>query len=143
MKNAAALIGGVVFGLGLTVSGMADPAKVLAFLTLSAAWDPSLLFVMASALVVTGLTLRRSAPLAAEAFMVPQTSRIDGRLCLGAALFGAGWGLAGYCPGPALVGGFLLDARALAFLSTFAAGVIAYEAIDSRMALRSALTADG
>ncbi len=103
-----ALAAGVLFGVGLILSGMANPAKVLNFLDVAGAWDPSLAFVMAGAIAVAApgfwLVRRRAVPLAAAQFMVPPADApVDRRLILGAALFGVGWGLAGFCPGPALV----------------------------------------
>jgi uncharacterized membrane protein YedE/YeeE len=105
-----ALAAGLLFGAGLAVSGMHDPAKVLGFLDVAAiasgGWDPSLAFVMAGGLAVTlpafWYARRRKAPLAAPAFQTPTATAIDKRLMLGALLFGGGWGLVGYCPGPAL-----------------------------------------
>ena len=105
-----ALAAGLLFGAGLAVSGMYDPAKVLGFLDVAAiasgGWDPSLAFVMAGGLAVTlpafWYARRRKAPLAAPAFQTPTATAIDKRLMLGALLFGGGWGLVGYCPGPAL-----------------------------------------
>ena len=105
-----ALVAGLLFGAGLAVSGMHDPAKVLGFLDIAAiasgGWDPSLAFVMAGGLAVTlpafWYARRRKAPLAAPAFQTPTATAIDKRLMLGALLFGGGWGLVGYCPGPAL-----------------------------------------
>ncbi len=102
---------GLLFGTGLIVSGMSNPAKVLNFLDVSAiatgAWDASLAFVMAGAVGVTfvgyKLVLRRAKPLMADRFHLPTRVSVDSRLVIGAALFGAGWGLAGFCPGPALV----------------------------------------
>jgi uncharacterized membrane protein YedE/YeeE len=106
----AALLSGLLFGAGLVVSQMVDPAKVQGFLDFggipAGAWDPSLAFVMAGALAITApgywLVLRRTAPVAAPKFLVPTRKDIDARLVSGAALFGIGWGLAGYCPGPAV-----------------------------------------
>lgn len=105
-----ALVAGLLFGAGLAISGMHDPAKVLGFLDIGAVanggWDPSLAFVMAGGLAVTLPAFwharRRKAPLAAPSFQTPTATGIDKRLMLGALLFGAGWGLVGYCPGPAL-----------------------------------------
>ena len=107
MKAWPALISGALFGLGLTLSGMSDPAKVLGFLNVTGVWMPDLIFVMGGAVVVTLIVtpwvLRRQAPLMAPAFSLPGKQLLDRRLLGGAALFGIGWGLSGYCPGPALV----------------------------------------
>lgn len=107
LRNVAALAVGLTFGAGLLVSGMTQPAKVLGFLDLFGAWDPSLLFVMGGAVTVYGiayrLILRRERPLFADAFVLPARSAIDAKLIGGAALFGVGWGLGGYCPGPSIV----------------------------------------
>ncbi|MGF1641877.1 MAG: DUF6691 family protein [Rhodospirillales bacterium] len=111
-RTLVAALAGLVFGAGLAVSQMIDPAKVLAFLDLAAIadgrWDPSLALVMAGALGVTAvgyrLAFRRRRPLCAEAYAVPTRRTVDGRLVAGAVLFGAGWGLVGYCPGPAIAG---------------------------------------
>lgn len=102
----AALAAGLLFGVGLVVSQMSSPTKVLAFLDVAGNWDPSLALVMGAALLVTlpafRLILGRSQPLFDERFHLPVNSSIDLRLLLGAAIFGIGWGLAGFCPGPAL-----------------------------------------
>jgi uncharacterized membrane protein YedE/YeeE len=107
MKAWPALLSGVLFGLGLTLSGMSDPAKVLGFLNITGAWIPDLVFVMGGAVVVTffitPLVTAREAPLLASAFSLPSKQLLDRRLVGGAVLFGIGWGLSGYCPGPALV----------------------------------------
>lgn len=106
-RHLIALAVGVVFGVGLLVSGMTQPAKVLAFLDVTGEWDPSLMFVMGGAIPIYALAyrlaLRRSRPLLADAFVLPTRSTLDGKLIGGAALFGVGWGLSGYCPGPAVV----------------------------------------
>ena len=106
MKLIFALIAGVVFGTGIAVSGMMDPAKVLNFFDIAGTWDPSLAFVMGGALVVTfigyRLVWRRSAPLFGGRFQIPGSTAIDGRLIGGSALFGVGWGIAGFCPGAAI-----------------------------------------
>jgi len=121
----AALLSGLLFGAGLVLSGMADPAKVLAFLRLGPGWDPALGFVMGGALAVTlpgfAWLRRRPRPFGAEAFANPG-GVVDRRLLRGAALFGLGWGLAGYCPGPAVVSAGLLQGAGLVFLPAMLAG---------------------
>lgn len=97
---------GLLFGLGIVISGMANPAKVLNFFDLAGSWDPSLIFVMGGALITTFIgyrfVLKREAPLLAERFLIPTSNQIDARLIGGSALFGVGWGIAGFCPGGAL-----------------------------------------
>ena len=105
MRPAIAALAGLIFGIGLTISEMTNPAKVLAFLDLfSGQWDPSLIFVMGGGIVVYGLGLfilrRRESPVLAPRFEFPLKTRIDGQLVMGSALFGVGWGLVGLCPGP-------------------------------------------
>jgi uncharacterized membrane protein YedE/YeeE len=106
MKLTIALIAGLVFGLGLSLGGMTQPAVVLGFLDLFGAWDPRLMFVMAGAVLTTAigyrLVFRRGRPLFESDFQLPLAKRFDARLIAGSALFGMGWGIAGYCPGPAL-----------------------------------------
>ena len=105
-KNIAALIAGLLFGLGLAISQMTNPAKVLNFLDITGTWDPTLAFVMGGAVLVTLISfrfiLKQDRPLFEGQFHLPTRSDIDGRLLGGAALFGIGWGLAGYCPGPGI-----------------------------------------
>lgn len=105
-RDAAALLAGVLFGVGLTVSQMINPRKVLAFLDLAGDWDPSLALTMGGALLVTAIgyrvVLRRPRPAWDDAFRLPGKSPVTLRLVSGAALFGVGWGLGGYCPGPAI-----------------------------------------
>lgn len=106
MKFAVAIFTGWLFGLGLAVSGMANPGKVIGFLDLAGAWDPTLALVMGGALLVTlpgfRWVLRRGRPWLAQKLELPTRSDIDLRLLVGAALFGIGWGIAGLCPGPAI-----------------------------------------
>lgn len=146
MKPLAALVAGVVFGVGLVLSGMTEPGNVISFLNLAPSWSPALLFVMGSALVVTGigyrLAGRRSAPLFDTAFHRPTARGIDRRLMIGAGLFGIGWGIAGYCPGPAIVGAFLLDSRALLFVAAYMVGTLVFE-LWERTAQARAAQADG
>ena len=106
MKALLALLSGLLFGVGLSLGGMTRPAVVLGFLDVFGQWDPRLLFVMAGAVITTAvgyrLVLRRRQPWLAASFQLPTSRRFDARLVGGAAVFGIGWGLAGYCPGPAL-----------------------------------------
>lgn len=103
-QGIAAVAAGLLFGIGLALSGMTRPSKVIGFLDVTGDWDPSLMGVMGGAIavyaVVAALVTRRPAPLAAERFALPTRRDIDPRLVAGAAIFGVGWGLAGYCPGP-------------------------------------------
>lgn len=108
MSMFAAFVSGALFALGLSLSGMTEPARVIGFLDITGAWDPSLAFVMGGAVSVYALLYRLivrrlDQPLVADAFHLPTRARPDTKLLVGAALFGAGWGLAGLCPGPALV----------------------------------------
>jgi uncharacterized protein len=107
MRPFVAFAAGVLFAIGLGISGMTHPSKVLAFLDVTGDWDPSLAFVMGGGvlvnLVVFRLALRRGAPLLAPSFSLPVKSALDPPLVLGATIFGVGWGIGGFCPGPALV----------------------------------------
>jgi uncharacterized protein len=129
-----ALIAGVLFGLGLTVSHMIDPAKVLGFLDIAGDWDPSLAFVMLGALIVAtpayALSRRLRAPLCAEEFAPPAASQIDQRLIVGALLFGVGWGLVGYCPGPALASIGFGGGRTLLFVAAMLVGMAVFTSIN-------------
>lgn len=129
---------GLVFGLGLLVSGMTNPAKVLAFLDVAAlfrgTWDPSLALVMAGAIAVTlpgyRLVLRRRQPLLAERFQLPSVTQLDSRIVVGPALFGIGWGLAGLCPGPLLASLAFGDRATLLFGAAMLAGMTAARWLD-------------
>jgi uncharacterized protein len=120
---AIAGLGGLLFGCGLTVSAMIDPAKVLGFLDIAGDWDPSLILVMAGAIPIAALGYALSARAAPQ----PSRSGIDRRLLCGAALFGIGWGLVGYCPGPALAALSLGDARTVLFVAAMLAGMAGFE----------------
>lgn len=123
-----AFLAGTLFGLGLTISRMIDPAKVLGFLDIAGDWDPSLALVMAGALGVMFMAYRMmglpSAPLCADAFRVPTRRDIDGRLVAGAVLFGAGWGLVGLCPGPAISGLALGRHEIVVFVAAMLVGML-------------------
>lgn len=112
-------IAGLLFGLGLAVSGMTDPARVLGFLDLAGQWDPTLMFVLGGAVVTSffgyRLVFKRSAPMIGDRFQLPTRRDLDARLLAGSALFGTGWGLSGYCPGPAIasIGGISLPLAAM------------------------------
>jgi uncharacterized membrane protein YedE/YeeE len=122
-----AALAGLIFGLGLVVSGMVLPVKVLGFLDLAGAWDPSLAFVMGGAITV-GLPVFAWARRAK--LKLPDSTRIDRRLVGGSLLFGIGWGLAGLCPGPALVVAGLGDAKALGFVAAMLAGMAIFELLE-------------
>ena len=131
MRIVAALLTGLIFGLGLTISDMINPAKVLGFLDILGNWDPSLAFVMGGALIVTFIGFRiakaKDKPVFEEKFHFPTNTTIDAKLIIGAVLFGAGWGLVGLCPGPAIsaltVGGLPI----LYFVGAMFAGMVAFD----------------
>jgi uncharacterized membrane protein YedE/YeeE len=118
---------GLLFGLGLVVSGMSDPAKVLNFLDIAGTWDPSLAFVMGGAVIVAffgyRVVLQRKAPIFDTTFHLPKRTDIDSQLIVGPALFGIGWGLGGFCPGPALTALGLAAPGTLAFVPTMFVGM--------------------
>jgi uncharacterized membrane protein YedE/YeeE len=122
-----ALISGTLFGAGLALSGMLNPARVRGFLDLFGHWDPTLAFVMGGALVVMGIAWRiqprMKRPIACEEFSLPGTSLIDKKLITGAVLFGIGWGLAGLCPGPALASLAIYPGKVIIFVIAMAAGM--------------------
>lgn len=138
MQILTSLLAGLVFGLGLLLSGMADPAKVLGFLDLAGAWDPSLALVMAGAIAVGlpafALARRRSVSLLGAPMRLPTARQIDRRLVGGSLLFGIGWGVAGFCPGPALVALGMGLAPALVFVAAMMAGMGLFETIERRRA---------
>ena len=122
-----AFVAGSLFGLGLSVSRMIDPAKVLGFLDVAGNWDPSLALVMAGALTVMAIAYRiakgRGAPLFSNAFNIPTRRDIDSRLAAGATIFGVGWGLVGFCPGPAISGLALGRYEVFVFVLAMLAGM--------------------
>ncbi len=128
MAIAVTFLASLLFGLGLVVSGLANPAKVQNFLDVAGAWDPSLAFTMAAAVATTALgfwfVLKRDTPLFSEVFHLPTAEEIDGKLIAGAALFGVGWGLVGYCPGPAITALTLGGVPTLTFVAAMLAGMM-------------------
>jgi uncharacterized membrane protein YedE/YeeE len=129
-----ALAVGLLFGIGLIVSGMSDPSKVLGFLDLAGRWDPSLAFVMGGAIAVGLVAFRfaaqRDRALLGEVMRLPTASQIDRRLVLGGLAFGAGWGLAGYCPGPALASIASGGAKPLIFTAAMLAGMAIFAVLE-------------
>ncbi|MGH8516291.1 MAG: DUF6691 family protein [Panacagrimonas sp.] len=127
MRSIVALFAGVLFGMGLMLGGMTDPAKVIGFLDLAGRWDPSLAFVMGGALCVTlpafQLLLRRGRPLLEQRFFMPTRTDLDARLIGGAVLFGVGWGIAGLCPGPAVANLAFGSPQVLAFVAAMIVGM--------------------
>jgi len=132
----ASWVAGVIFGLGLIVSGMADPAKVLGFLDLAGAWDPSLAFVMAGAISVAAVAFamarKRTVSFLGAAMNLPKTRRTDRRLVAGSLMFGIGWGVAGFCPGPGLVALGMGEIKALVFVVAMLAGMELYVVLERR-----------
>jgi hypothetical protein len=130
-QSIIALAAGTLFGAGLALSGMADPQRVQAFLDLGGAWDPTLAFVMAGAVLVMliawAVQRRMAKPLAVGRFDLPDTRRIDAKLALGALLFGAGWGIGGLCPGPALADLAIAPDRAALFVAAMLAGMAVHK----------------
>ncbi len=137
------LLAGVIFGAGLTLSDMVNPARVLNFLDVAGSWDPTLIFVMAGGLAVTTLgyklILRRSSPVADDRFHLPTRRQIDLPLVGGAALFGVGWGLAGICPGPAFADLVTLEPKVLLFVAAMLVGMIVTRAWRDRVYAMKAL----
>jgi len=142
MYNFVSLLAGAVFGLGLQVSGMANPAKVLGFLDLAGPWDPSLALVMAGAIAIAsmafGIAGRRPLSLMGQEIKLPSSRTVDRRLVAGSLLFGIGWGIAGFCPGPALVAFGMGEGKAVVFVVAMLAGMGAFELLERRANARNA-----
>jgi uncharacterized protein len=136
MQLAASFLAGLVFGLGLILSGMANPAKVLGFLDLAGAWDPSLAFVMAGAIAVGlfafAIARKRTVSYLGLGMKLPSARRVDRRLIGGSVLFGIGWGIAGFCPGPGLVALGMGELKALVFVVAMLAGMGLFERLERR-----------
>lgn len=141
MNQLSLLFSGLLFGAGLVLSGMTDPAKVIGFLDVGGAWDPSLAFVMGGAVLVhaTGRRLMRGArtPWFTGDFSAPLRTHIDRALVIGSALFGVGWALAGYCPGPALVALGSGSIGAISFVAFMLLGMLLYQVMHRRWGQRS------
>ena len=139
-----ALLSGMLFSLGLAVSGMVNPAKVLAFLDLAGTWDPTLAFVMLGALVVTTpafhFVLKRRQPWFAPRFALPTKTDLEPRLVFGAALFGIGWGLSGLCPGPAVTDLVTGQGGIVLFVIAMVAGMLLSDGFDTKAQVRAAVT---
>ena len=128
MNKIISLVSGIIFGFGLTVSSMTNPAKVLGFLDLFGYWDPSLIFVMIGAIIASSpfffLTKSKRKPLFAQSFSIPEAKKIDTKLIFGSSLFGIGWGSVGLCPGPAISSLALLNNYSLAFIVSMFLGFL-------------------
>ena len=126
MIRLISLLSGIIFGLGLTISGMVNPQKVLGFLNLFGEWDPSLIFVMVGAIIIFApmhfIFKRKSRPIFAKEFQIINNRNIDKKLLIGSGLFGAGWGLAGLCPGPAISSISFLNPNSLIFVLSMFVG---------------------
>ena len=146
MKNLSVFLIACVFSLGLCISGLVAPRKVLAFLDLFGAWDPSLIFTMGGGLVVAGVsyfaTRSRGVSLFGDAMQIPSNTALDARLIGGSLLFGIGWGLSGVCPGPALVNLGFLSAPAAVFVVAMLAGMALYELFNRLGTSRTSVAVD-
>ena len=142
MRLILSYIGGLIFGLGISLSGMANPAKVLNFFDIAGTWDPSLIFVMGGALIVTFIgyrvVLRREAPVCDTQFHVPSSRTIDAKLIGGSLVFGVGWGIAGFCPGGALPAIGTGRAEVLVFCAALVAGILLAKTLQTRAATKAA-----
>ena len=132
----ASLICGLLFGLGLLISGMSNPARVLNFLDLSANWDATLAFVMGGAILVAAPGMvwvrKRNKPMFANKFDIPSSKTIDAKLILGSAAFGIGWGISGFCPGPAVVAIASLQTDVLLFVGAMIVGMLAQHFVTAK-----------
>lgn len=136
-KNLISFLVGLLFAIGLGISGMTNPQKVLSFLDIFGSWDPSLMFVMIGAigthLVAFKLITKRKAPMLDEKFHIPTNKKIGARLIIGSVLFGAGWGLAGFCPGPAIVSLATEQTSVAIFVLSMIAGMIIFKLFETKL----------
>lgn len=141
MRHILTFLTGILFGTGISLSGMANPAKVINFFDITGTWDPSLAFVMGGAVIVTfigyRLVFRRQAPVFEPSFDLPQNRRLDARLLTGAGIFGVGWGIAGFCPGGALPALGTLNADVVVFVGALIAGMLVTRVLSDRAAART------
>jgi uncharacterized membrane protein YedE/YeeE len=146
MRLLISFVLGLVFGIGLYVSGMTQPSKVLGFLDIFGDWDPSLAFVMTGAvaigLVAFSFARRRSRTFLGDELRLPRITKIDTPLVVGSLIFGIGWGLSGICPGPGIVDVGFLDWRALVFVVSMAAGMVIERLIEDALGARSLVSKD-
>jgi uncharacterized membrane protein YedE/YeeE len=147
MNRLSEFLVGLLFGLGLMLSGMTDPGKVLGFLDLAGAWDPSLALVMGGAIAVGvvafAIAKRRTVTFFGGALYWPESNAVDKRLVLGSLVFGLGWGLAGFCPGPAVVSLAAGQPKAAAFVVAMLAGMALFELLDRRLQRGAAAQGEG
>lgn len=141
MRSFIYFLAGLLFSWGLVISGMTQPAKVIGFLDVGGDWDASLAFVMGGAVLVHSiayrLMMKRPSPFFAHSFSLPDKRDVDRRLVLGSAFFGVGWGLLGYCPGPALVSLATGSSEVLLFVGSMLVSMALYSRIPARLALRA------
>jgi uncharacterized membrane protein YedE/YeeE len=144
MRSILTLLVGILFGTGISLSGMANPAKVINFFDIAGTWDPSLGFVMGGAVIVAFVgyrtVLRRPTPVFEPTFDIPQNRRIDAKLLSGAAIFGVGWGIAGFCPGGALPALGTLNPNVIVFVVALVVGMMATRVVSGWISTRSADT---
>jgi uncharacterized membrane protein YedE/YeeE len=133
----SSFISGLIFALGLGIAGMTRPQKIIAFLDIGGAWNPALIFVMGAAVIVFGVTYilirKRNTPLFANEWHVPKSGPVSRSLIVGSLLFGIGWGLAGYCPGPAIVSLASFQTSSLIFVSSMIAGMLSFKIFDIKV----------
>ncbi|PTX53811.1 hypothetical protein C8N43_3854 [Litoreibacter ponti] len=141
MRTLVTFLIGALFGTGIAMSGMANPAKVINFFDIAGSWDPSLAFVMGGAVIVTyvgyRLVLRRPNPVYEPVFDIPTNRQLDAKLFTGAGIFGVGWGIAGFCPGGALPALGTLDSRVSIFCAALIAGMVLTRFVTNRARLRA------
>ncbi len=140
-NNLASLVVGLIFGFGLTISGMTQPAKVIGFLDIFGQWDPSLIFVMGGSILIHFFTYRlirkRNSPLFSLDWHLPKRTKITPTLMIGATLFGVGWGLGGYCPGPGITALMSFSPRPFIFVGSMIVGMVLFKLYDNKKSVRS------